>query len=125
MSRVKTIMVVDDDEALRALLNMTLPRDGFEVVESADGQEAVDAVEAGKIPDLVLLDWRMPGLSGGEVLGYLKGNHPQVPVIVLTAEIQPRHRAEAEALGADSFLTKPFSPLQLLDAVERLLEEAS
>lgn len=121
----KTIMVVDDDEALRALLNMTLPRDEYDVVESSDGQEALDAVRAGRVPDLVLLDWRMPGLSGGDVLGYLKGNHPDVPVIVLTAEIQPRHRMEAEELGADYFLTKPFSPLQLLDAVERLLGDGA
>lgn len=74
------------------------------------------------MPDLVLLDWRMPERSGAEVLAETKRRHPDLPVIVLTAEGE-RHRPEAETLGVDEFLTKPFSPLQLLDAVERLLAE--
>ena len=67
----------------------------------------------------------MPGRSDAEVLEELKERHPHVRVIVLMAEIQPRHRVQAESLGADYFLTKPFSPLQLLGAVEHLLEQTT
>lgn len=73
------------------------------------------------MPDLVLLDWKMPGRSGSEVLDELKRSYPDLPVIVLTAEIQEHHRVLAESLGVDVFLTKPFSPLELLETVERLL----
>ena len=118
-----SVLVVDDDESLRRLLQLTLPRDGFEVVEASDGQEALDVVRDGHVPDLVLLDWKMPGRSGAEVLEELKERHPHVRVIVLTAETQPRHRVQAESPAADYFLTKPFSPLQLLGAAEHLLEQ--
>lgn len=114
------MMLVDDDPALRGLLRVTLPSEGFDVVEAAGGDEAL-ALASEKAPDLVLLDWTMPGLSGGEVLRELKREHPELPVIVLTARREPRYRAEAESLGADTFLTKPFSPLELLETIERLL----
>ncbi|MEX0674580.1 MAG: response regulator, partial [Gaiellaceae bacterium] len=65
--------------------------------------------------DLVVLDWRLPDGNGGQVLAQVKARWPELPVIVLTAE------AYAEAGAADAFLTKPFSPLHLLDEVERLL----
>ncbi len=117
-------MVVDDDTTLRQLLAVTFATDDCEIVEAVDGHEALALVEADR-PDLVLLDWKMTGRSGAEVLGELKRLHPDLPVIVLTAEIQPRHRAEATQLGADTFLTKPFSPLRLIETVERLLPERS
>ena len=117
------IMLVDDDDTIRTLLRLTLPAEGFEIVEARDGQEALELVGA-RVPDLVVLDWNMPERSGEEVLASVKRAHAGVPVIVLTGERQPRHRATAESLGADEFLTKPFSPLQLLGAIERLLRRA-
>lgn len=115
------ILLVDDDSSVRRLLRATLPAEGFDVVEAAGGEEAL-ALAAEAAPDLVLLDWAMPGLSGGDVLRRLKSEHRGVPVIILTAKHEPSYRAEAESLGADTFLTKPFSPLELLATVERLLE---
>jgi two-component system, OmpR family, phosphate regulon response regulator PhoB len=114
------ILIADDDESVRSLLKATLPEDDYEVIEARDGDEALELI-AGQPPDLVLLDWKMPGKAGAHVLDEVKHNHPDLPVVVLTAEHQPPHRALAEALGVDVFLTKPFSPLQLLDTVERLL----
>jgi two-component system, NtrC family, response regulator GlrR len=73
----------------------------------------------------VLLDWQLPGRTGSQVLDELKRRHPTLPIVVLTAKHEPPHRALAEALGVDVFLTKPFSPLELLDTVERLLTESS
>jgi CheY-like chemotaxis protein len=94
------------------------------VAEAHNGREALDLVRR-KTPDLVLLDWNMPGRAGADVLDELKQSNPDLPVIVLTAEHRPPHRALAEALGVDVFLTKPFSPLELLDAVERLLAQGA
>jgi CheY-like chemotaxis protein len=116
------VLIVDDDEVIRSLLRLTLPAEGYSVVEAKDGEHALEIVE-GRAPALVLLDWRMPGRSGREVLPEIKRLHPQTPVIVLTAEEPVRTQEEANALGADVFLTKPFSPLQLLATVERFLSE--
>lgn len=116
------VLIVDDDEVLRSLLRLTLPAEGYDVVEAATGDKALEAVTAAA-PALVVLDWRMPGRSGREVLPELKRLHPNVPVIVLTAEEPVRTEQEARALGADVFLSKPFSPLQLLATVEKLLAE--
>jgi two-component system, OmpR family, phosphate regulon response regulator PhoB len=116
------ILIVDDDESVRSLLRMTLPEGEYEVEEATDGEEVL-ALLAGRVPDLVLLDWKMPGRHGSLVLDELKTRHPQLPVIVLTAEIAEHHRSLAEALKVDVFLTKPFSPLELLATIERLLGE--
>ncbi len=116
------IMIVDDDTTLRSLLVSTLPTDGCELVEARGGSEAIELLLT-KPPDLVLLDWKMPDRSGADVLVELKKRHPNVPVIVLTAEGRSIPRALAEALGAEVFMTKPFSPLQLLAEVERLLPQ--
>lgn len=116
------VLIVDDDEVIRSLLRMTLPDEGFDLVEAKDGNQALQLTD-GRAPALVLLDWKMPGFSGEEVLTELKRRHPDAPVIVLTAEPGAELRTEAESLGADVFMTKPFSPLQLLATVERLLPE--
>lgn len=121
---MKRVLIVDDDEAIRKLLRMTLPDDAYEVVEAADGEEVGGVLEEGP-PDLVVLDWKMPGVHGAFVLDELKGRHPTLPVIVLTAEGRDSQRALADALRADAFLTKPFSPIELLDTIERLLRPGS
>lgn len=120
----RRIMLVDDDDSLRALVSMTLPRDHFVVVEAHDGKEALELLGE-QTPDLLVLDWKMPEASGEEVLTFVKAEYPDLPVIVLTADQQPREREVAGSLGADEFLTKPFSPLQLLGTVDRLLARRS
>ncbi|MER3405748.1 MAG: response regulator [Chloroflexota bacterium] len=117
---VRRVLIVDDDPHVRALLETTLSPETCEVIQAADGDEALQRASEW-LPDLVLLDWWMPRVSGEEVLAELKRRLPLVRVIVLTAEIQTHHRDQARQLGADLFLTKPFSPLQLLEAIERLL----
>ena len=116
----RRILVVDDDEELRELLRRTLPTDGFEILEARNGREALERVDDGA-PDLVVLDWSMPERSGADVLAELERRRLRLPVIVLTASADPRHRRAAESYGADVFLTKPFSPLELLREIERLL----
>jgi CheY-like chemotaxis protein len=118
----RRIMIVDDDESVRSLLRMTLPEGEYEIEEAIDGEQALTLLTS-HLPDLVLLDWKMPGRHGSLVLDELKTRHPQLPVIVLTAEVAEHHRNLAESLKVDVFLTKPFSPLELLGTIERLLGE--
>lgn len=117
----RRVLVVDDDRVLRGLVRATLPEEWFEIAEAENGRDALaSAVE--RRPDLVVLDWRMPEGSGAEVLARLKADDPTIPVVVLTAEKQPSEREAARRLGADEFLTKPFSPLRLLGVLERLVD---
>jgi two-component system phosphate regulon response regulator PhoB len=116
------VLIVDDDASVRTLLRMTLPTDEYTVDEASSGEEALARLDDA-VPDLVLLDWKMPGQHGSLVLDELKSRFPKLPVIVLTAEIAEHHRDLANALKVDAFLTKPFSPLELLATVERLLGE--
>ena len=116
------ILVADDDDSVRSLLRLTLPAGGVEVVEARDGEEALELISS-HAPDLLLLDWKMPGRPGADVLAEVRRSHPTLPVIVLTADQAESTHALAGALGADTFLTKPFSPLELLEAVESFLPE--
>lgn len=119
--RRRRVLVVDDDPSVRRLLRVTLLTfDGLEIVEASDAVEALECLEAERPPDLILLDWRLPEASGAEVLKELRRRGHDVPVIVLTGDGQV-DRQLAESLGADRFLTKPFSPTKLLDTVEQLL----
>jgi CheY-like chemotaxis protein len=117
-SRRARVVLIDDDVFVRRLLRMTLPPEAFEIAEAADGDIALAIAEVQR-PDLVLLDWRMPTVSGETVLTELKDRYPDIAVVVLTVEGEQRSRAGE--LGADAFLTKPFSPLELLRTVERLV----
>ena len=114
------ILFVDDDDAMRGLLRSALA-DEHEVFEAEDGDEAL-RVRGELPPDLVVLDWKMPRRWGGEVLDALKGRNRALPVIVLTAEQGPQHEILAKWLGADVFLRKPFSPVELTETVRRLLD---
>ena len=116
-------MIVDDDEAIRALLRLTLPTEEYEVTEAVDGEDGLTKLVETD-PDLILLDWKMPGRHGSLVLDAMKVRRPALPIIVLTSELQEHHRRLAESLGVDAFLTKPFSPTELLSTIERLLGES-
>jgi CheY-like chemotaxis protein len=111
------ILVVDDDGAVRSLLRTALSSDDYEIAEASDGDTALSLVDAQQ-PHVVLLDWHMPNMCGEEVLTLLKQRDESLPVVVLTSATQVRDRACE--LGADAFFTKPFSPRELLDAIEAL-----
>lgn len=119
-----TILIADDEAALRFLLRETLRDEGYVVIEAKDGREAQGAIQSESL-DLIILDYMMPELTGVEVCSWLRSsNHPnqQVPVILLTAKAQEKDRDHAIDVGVSRYMIKPFSPLQLLDVIEGLLE---
>jgi response regulator RpfG family c-di-GMP phosphodiesterase len=114
------LLLVDDDAALRALLRETFELVDIEVEEAASGSEAVAAIRTRR-PDALVLDVRMPGMSGLEVCRQLKDDPDTAAIaVVLLTGPDGGTRAEAEAAGADALMHKPFSPLELLAVVERL-----
>ena len=120
-ARKRVVLVVDDDDAIRAVVRSVLEADGFEVVEAADGPAALLLLNAilGRGPDAVVLDVMMPGIDGIEVCE--KIDHSKVKVIMLSARDDADTKERASAAGADAYLTKPFSAIELLDAVEKLV----
>lgn len=114
----RLVLVVDDDDMIRRLLRAVLEADEFEVVEARDGHSAL-RLATERQPSVVVLDIMMPDLDGVEVCRRL--DHRLVKVMVLTARDEPRLEAEARKAGADVFMTKPFSAVELLDRVAELL----
>ncbi len=118
----KKILVADDEVFMLRLLDMTLKKGGYEVISCRDGQEAL-AVAAAQLPQLIVLDVMMPGLDGLGALRQLKENPAtrEIPVVVLSAKGHALTKVEAEASGAVLFLAKPFSPNELLGAVQKII----
>jgi CheY-like chemotaxis protein len=116
---MKRVLVVDDNDDLRELVRITLERGPFEVLEAADGQQALAAVQQTR-PDLVLLDIEIPEVDGFAVCQRIKHDPTTAPikVIMLTAAVQPEDRARAAAAGADGYVTKPFSLKSLISRLE-------
>ena len=119
----KTILVVDDSSSLRALVKLSLGRAGFDVLEAADGRQALTQLEQAPKVHLVVSDVNMPSMDGITFLQEVK-KHPRhrfTPVIMLTTEDSGTRMAQAKAAGAKAWLLKPFKPPMLLDAVSRVL----
>jgi two-component system phosphate regulon response regulator PhoB len=110
-----SVLIAEDEGALVTLLRYNLEREGYRVLEAADGEEAL-LVAAEEKPDLVLLDWMLPQLSGIEVCRRLRSRQEtrNVPIIMLTARGEETDRIRGLDTGADDYLTKPFSMMELL-----------
>lgn len=123
---MKRVLIVEDQADIRKLIRMTLEFEDYEIHEASDGCFGLNLARATR-PDIVLLDVMMPGeLDGLQVCQHLK-NDPatrHVKVVLLTARGQARDRNAGQQAGADEYLVKPFSPLQLIETIERLLEAA-
>jgi two-component system response regulator HydG len=116
-----TLLVADDDPAVRQSLERTLTREGYQVVLASDGQAALERLQSGKV-DLVLSDLKMPGLSGIDLLRAAKVVAPEVDVIMLTAFGTIEEAVRAMKEGARDFLTKPFQRAQLIRLIRKALE---
>lgn len=122
---MSTILLVEDDPDIRHLVSYKLTKGGFDVVDVGDGVAALRAAHDNP-PDLVLLDVRMPRMSGIEVCRELRAGPlpPTVPIILLTARSRPQDLEQGYAAGASDYIVKPFSPRDLLDRVESALHRS-
>ena len=111
----RRVLLVDDDLLLLEVLTTVLDLEEFDVVSASDGDTALEIAARDEV-DLVVCDVRMPGTDGLEVCRRLKGDPEtaELPVVLLTARDTPEGRAAGEAAGCDAYVTKPFSPLELL-----------
>jgi CheY-like chemotaxis protein len=116
------ILVVDDDGAIRDSVRVTLEYEGYQVVAASNGLEGLALVEQ-EVPDLVLLDVRMPGLGGLEVLGRLTAMHKYLPVVMMSAQAKSAIREEVLRAGAVELLDKPFETDELRTIIHSALEE--
>ena len=119
---MKKLLIVDDEEGVRALVRMTLDNEGYEILEARHGREGLDLARR-RHPELVLLDVMLPDVSGLEVCRMIKSD-PELSgttVVMLTARAQTGDLADAETAGADGYFTKPFSPIALTRKVESVL----
>ena len=117
-----TLLLVEDDRALADLLLWHFAREGYEVVRTADGDEALLLAEE-RTPDLVILDWMIEGVAGIEVCRRLRrrASSAHVPIIMLTARGEESDRIRGLETGADDYVTKPFSPRELMARVAAVL----
>ncbi len=113
------ILLADDERELRDMLTAYLQAEGFEVIEATDGRAALEAARREE-PDLILLDVGMPEMDGFEVLGELR-RRSSVPVIMLTARAEEVDRVVGLTVGADDYVTKPFSPRELVARIKAVL----
>ncbi len=119
------VMVVEDDEALATLLDYNLVKEGYQVSQVSNGEEALHAIAEEK-PDLLLLDWMLPGVSGIEICRQVRAMTAvkDTPIIMLTARGEEADRVRGLRTGADDYLTKPFSMSELTARVQALLRRA-
>ncbi|MDY0881859.1 phosphate regulon transcriptional regulator PhoB [Dongia soli] len=119
------ILIVEDEAALVTLLRYNLEREGFRVLEAGNGEEALLLIKEQR-PDLVLLDWMLPILSGIEICRQIRRSpeHRLTPVIMLTARGEEADKLRGLEVGADDYVTKPFSPSELVARVRAVLRRA-
>jgi len=118
----KCILIVEDEQPIREMVMFALAGAGYEVWEAADTRQAQEII-AGRLPDLVLLDWMLPGLSGIDFARRLKKEEltRELPVIMLTARAEEEDTIQGLESGADDYITKPFSPRELVARIRAVL----
>jgi DNA-binding response OmpR family regulator len=119
----KSILVVDDEDTIREVIRRYLERDGFAVREAADGYAALEAIQDGP-PDLIVLDLMLPGVDGLSITQQIRERH-RIPIIMLTAKGETSDRIRGLDLGADDYMSKPFSPQELVSRVKAVLRRSS
>ena len=115
-----TVLVIDDEESIRNLLDTLLSRKGYEVVVASSGQRGLELFRR-KRPDVVVLDLKMPEMDGIAVLRQVRQLHPTQPVVILTGAGTAEAEQQVRALGVTDYVEKEFSLYRLADALKRLL----
>jgi two-component system phosphate regulon response regulator PhoB len=121
-----SILVVDDESAIREMIRFALGRSGMEVRCASDGLEALNKISE-KTPDILLLDWMMPGINGLELTRRLRRNSQtaEIPIIMLTAKVSEDDKVAGLNAGTDDYIIKPFSPRELVARIQAVLRRAS
>jgi DNA-binding response OmpR family regulator len=117
---VSKILIVDDDSHIRELVRVFLRNDGFDVLEAADGVDALSKLDSVKV-DLAVIDVMMPNMNGWELCQELKASF-EIPILMLTAKGETSQKLKGFQLGTDDYLVKPFEPLELVARVKALLK---
>ena len=125
--QMKTILIVDDEADIRDILRIRLANHpGFRILEAANGSDALELTRQQR-PDLIILDWLMPGFNGMEVLKALRES-PElttIPVIMMTVKSELSAQAQGQAMGVVAYLIKPFDAARLMENVQKALKETS
>jgi two-component system phosphate regulon response regulator PhoB len=117
-----TILVVEDEPGIQEVLKFNLGQHGHDVIVAPDAEEALSLLR-GALPDLILLDWMLPGMSGIDLARRLRGDGrlKAIPIIMLTARSEERDKIQGLDIGADDYITKPFSPRELMARIKAVL----
>jgi two-component system phosphate regulon response regulator PhoB len=123
---MKRILVVEDEQAIREMVGFALKKAGFQFEEVADAEQALVSI-ASQTPDLVLLDWMLPGMSGVDLARRLRREEltAAIPIILLTARVEESDRVYGLEVGADDYVTKPFSPRELIARINAVLRRST
>ncbi|UJF18989.1 phosphate regulon transcriptional regulator PhoB [Vibrio sp. SS-MA-C1-2] len=119
-------LIVEDEAAIREMLSFILQQKGYETIEAEDYQDGLDKI-AEPYPDIILLDWMLPGGSGIQILKHLKRDEMtrKIPVVMLTARGEEEDKVKGLEVGADDYITKPFSPKELLARLTAVIRRVS
>jgi len=122
----KTVLIVDDEPAIREMIAVALEMADYDCMEAADAREA-HALIIDRQPDIILLDWMLPGSSGIELARRLKKEEStaNIPIIMLTAKVEEDNKIRGLEVGADDYITKPFSPRELVARLKAVLRRAT
>lgn len=122
MTKKTTLLIVEDEIAIRDMLRFSIPDDEFSLIDAEDSSTAMRQL-ADLIPDLILLDWMLPGKSGIEFIKWIKqqDNLCDIPIIMLTARAEEENKVKGLMTGADDYITKPFSPDELVARIKAVL----
>lgn len=119
------VLILEDEESIRSFIVINLKRNGFEVIEAADGNEALDRYNSIPDIDIALLDVMVPGIDGFEVCRKIRESNERIGIIFLTAKVQEQDKVYALSVGADDHISKPFSPTELIARIQSLLRRVN
>lgn len=122
----KTVLIIDDEAAIREMIAVALEMAGYRCLEARDGMEA-QSLALDNRPDLILLDWMLPGASGIELARRFKRTEAtaEIPIIILTAKAEEDNKIQGLEVGADDYITKPFSPRELVARLKAVLRRTT
>ncbi|OKP77838.1 DNA-binding response regulator [Paenibacillus helianthi] len=119
------VLILEDEESIRSFIVINLKRNGFEVLEAADGNEALHKLTTVPDIDIALLDVMVPGIDGFEVCRRIRETNERLGIIFLTAKVQEQDKVYALSVGADDHVSKPFSPTELIARIQSLLRRVN